>query len=69
MAVAVAPQLEADEGAVGQAQHAGLQPLQQLARQPDLADLIAVEGDGEDRVRAGLRQRQQAQLGEAAGAA
>ena len=63
------PQLEADEGAIGQAQHLRAQPRQQLRRQPDLAGIIAVQRHGEDRVRAAFRQAQQPQLREAAGPA
>ena len=65
----LAPQREADEGAVGQAQHLGAQLCQQPRRQFDLADVVAVQRHREDRVRAAFGQPEQAQLREAADAA
>src|SRR3954465_8292712 len=65
----IAPQGIADKGTVGQAQHSRLEMGHDLARQSDLANRKPGDDRGEDRMGAGLQQRQQAQLGKAAVAA
>ena len=64
-----APQLETDEGPIGEAQHAWSELRQQVGGQSNLARVIAAHGEGPDRMRTGLGEREQTQLGKASRAA